>query len=390
MVKALLAAMLVLAAPAWAQHDHGQPKPALAVSAVFDGQGLLWRAEVRERHLWISTSADKGLHWSAPIPVNATPENIAADGENRPKIVVTAQRRIYVSWTQSLDKPYTGNVRFARSLDGGKTFSEPITVNDNRELISHRFESLLVDGRGRVHLAWLDKRDASAAQASGKSYVGAALYHAVSEDGGQTFSANRKLAANSCECCRVVTALDRDGVPLVFWRHVFGRNVRDHALLKLDDESSLVRISHDQWEVDACPHHGPAISVAGDGARHLAWFNNAPASHGLFYARMAPDGTLSPALAFGNYDAQAAHPSVLALGTRVVLAWKEFDGERATAWVMVSTDGGRNWQAARRITDTSGASDHPLLIADGATPYLSWNTARDGYRLLKIAVESTP
>lgn len=84
-------------------------------------------------------------------------------------------------------------------------------------------------------------------------------------------------------------ALDRDGVPLVFWRHIFDRNVRDHALLKLDNKSTLMRVSHDQWAVDACPHHGPAISVAYDGTRHLAWYNNAPERQGLFYARMAPD-----------------------------------------------------------------------------------------------------
>lgn len=389
MVRALLAFVLWTAAAAWGQHDHGQAKPALAVSATFDSEGRVWRAEVRERHVWLSHSPDQGRSFNPPVRVNALPENIAADGENRPKVVVAGQR-VYLSWTQSLDRPYTGHVRFSRSLDGGKTFAEPITVNDNREIISHRFESLLVDAAGRIHLAWLDKRDAAAARAGGQPHVGAALYHAVSEDGGQTFGANRRLAANSCECCRVATALDKDGAPLVFWRHVFGRNVRDHALLKLDGRSELVRVSHDQWEVDACPHHGPALSVAPDGARHLAWFNNAPARHGLFYARMEADGRLSSPLPFGNFDAQAAHPSVVTVGTRVVLAWKEFDGERAAVRAMVSPDGGRNWSAPRVIADSAGASDHPLLIADGNATYLSWNTVREGYRLLPIVLEGAP
>jgi hypothetical protein len=384
----LIVTALSLFFPAWAQHDHGQTKPALAVSAVFDNEGHLWRAEARAGHVWLSRSEDKGRSFNAPVRVNAAPENIAADGENRPKIVV-AGKRVYVSWTQSLDKPYTGHVRFALSSDGGKTFSEPITVNDNRDVISHRFENLLVDAKGRIHLAWLDKRDSAAAQASGKHYAGAALYYAVSEDGGESFSANQRLAAGSCECCRVAMALDADGVPLVFWRHIFGLNVRDHALLKLDGRSMPVRVSHDQWEVDACPHHGPALSVASDGVRHLTWFNNGPARHGLFYARMERDGARSQPLGFGNYDAQASHPSVVAVGPRVALAWKEFDGQRASVWAMVSMDGGRNWQASRRIADSAGASDHPLLITDDAVAYLSWNTAKEGYRLLPIALERT-
>jgi hypothetical protein len=387
MVRALLACVLwAVSVAAWAQHDHGQGRPALAVSAVFDGEGSLWLAEARGQQLWVSHSEDKGRSFSAPVAVNAVPENIAADGENRPKIIVAPGKVIYASWTQNLDKPYTGNVRFARSLDGGKTFSVPITVNDDREIISHRFDSLMVDGDGRIHLVWLDKRDAAAAQTGGRNYAGAALYHAVSGDGGQTFSANRLLAANSCECCRVVTALDTDGVPLVFWRHIFGTNVRDHALLKLDGKSGLVRVSHDQWEIDACPHHGPSLAVAQDGTRHLAWFNNAPERHGLFYARMGTDGHLSQALPFGNYEVQASHPSVLAVRGGVVLAWKEFDGERAAVMAMSSPDGGRSWQAPRRIAETEGASDHPMLVKDGSTAYLSWNTAQEGYRLLPIGL----
>ncbi len=389
MVKWLAAAILCLLGSAWAQHDHRSAKPGLAVSAVFDDQGRVWRAEARNGRVWVSRSDDKGYRFQPPVAVNAVPESIAADGENRPKIAV-AGKRVYVSWTQSLDKPYTGHVRFARSLDGGRTFSEPITVNDDREIISHRFDSLLLDAQGRVYLFWLDKRDAAAAQARGEKYAGAALYHAVSDDGGASFSPNRRLAANSCECCRLATALDRDGAPLVLWRHIFGRNVRDHALLKLDGKSELVRVSFDQWEVDACPHHGPALAVGRDGARHLAWYNDAPAGHGLFYARMERDGTLSQPLGFGHYDAQAGHPSVIAAGARVMLAWKEFDGERALVRVMESADGGRSWQAARRVADTAGASDHPLLIADGDTIYLSWNTARDGYRLLPLAPEGAP
>jgi hypothetical protein len=380
-VRRLTVFLLLAAAPAWGQGHHGADMP-LAVSAIFDDAGRLWRAQVWEGRVWVSHSDDKGQSFSTPVAVNEQAESIAADGENRPKLAVVGQR-VYVSWTQRLPKPYTGHVRFARSLDGGRHFSAPLTVNDDRAVISHRFDSLLVDGRGRIHLFWLDKRDAAAAQAAGRPYAGAALYHAVSDDGGAHFSPNTRLAANSCECCRVVSALDTDGLPLVFWRHIFGRNVRDHALLKLDG-SAPVRVSHDGWEVDACPHHGPALAVGADGTRHLAWFNDGPERHGLFYARMDPAGQLSPPLGFGNYDAQAGHPSVVVVGTRVFLAWKEFDGQRASVWIRASRDGGRSWYAPRRLMDTAGASDHPLLISDGATAYVSWNTAQDGYRLQAV------
>lgn len=344
-------------------------------------------AFVQSRHLYVRHSDDGGATFSAPIQVNPDQEDILGDGENRPKILVR-KGIVYVSYTQALAKPMTGSIRFSRSLDGGKTFSAPVTVNDNREVISHRFEALEVNDRGQVYLAWLDKRDLSAAQREGKPYRGAAIYYAVSEDGGASFRPNLKAADHSCECCRVAMALDSDGTPVVFWRHIYGRNERDHAMLRLDGRSRPIRVSYDRWEVDACPHHGGAVSIASDGVYHFVWFDNAPERHGLFYAYSADRGkSFSTSLSFGNYEAQAAHPHVLSLGRKVFVAWKEFDGENATVRLMVSSDGGKTWSPPQRLAATSGASDHPILISDGKVPYLSWNTAKEGFRLIEIKAE---
>lgn len=371
------------------KHDMGKmwqaalARPALSVGATFDRRGWLWLAKVENGYLFISRSEDKGKTFGPAVKVNSVPENISADGENRPKIAVTAEGRIYVAYTSSLEKPFSGHIRFSRSTDGGTTFSEPITVNDNREVISHRFEAMAVDSRGQITLAWLDKRDQSAAQQQGQAYTGAAVYYSVSADGGASFGPNRKLADNSCECCRVAMAMDQGDVPVVFWRHVYGKNVRDHALARLDGKSQPVRVSYDRWEVDACPHHGPAISIADDGAYHLVWFDNAPQLHGLFYASSADQGkTFSAPLNFGNFEAQAGHPHVLSFGKAVHVVWKEFDGQNSVIRGMSSADGGKSWSMPRRIAATAGASDHPLLIADGTQPYLSWNTAREGFRLI--------
>ncbi|HUX62573.1 sialidase family protein [Sulfuricella sp.] len=373
-------------------HDMGKmwqaslARPALSVGSSFDPRGRLWLAKVESGYLFVSHSEDKGKTFGPAVKVNSVPEKIAADGENRPKIMVTPEGRVYVAYTSSLEIPFSGHIRFSRSTDGGTTFSEPLTVNDNREVISHRFEAMAVDSRGQVTLAWLDKRDQSAAQRHGQAYAGAAVYYAVSTDGGASFGANRKLADNSCECCRVAMAMDQGDVPVVFWRHVYGKNVRDHALVRLDGKSQPVRVSYDQWEVDACPHHGPAISIADDGAYHLVWFDNGPKLHGLFYASSADQGkTFSAPKAFGNFEAQAGHPHVLSFGKAVHVVWKEFDGQNLVIRGMSSADGGKSWSLPRQIATTAGASDHPLLVADGTQPYLSWNTAKEGFRLIGVA-----
>ncbi|MBS4096946.1 MAG: exo-alpha-sialidase [Sulfuricella sp.] len=367
----------------WA--DMLEKAPALAVSAAFDGEGRLWLARVSGKALSISRSDDGGKTFGTPVRVNPEAENIAADGENRPKLAFGKQGEIYVSYTQSLDKPFSGNIRFARSSDGGKSFSVPLTVNDNREVISHRFDALKVDPRGRIVIAWLDKRDASAAAAQGGKYTGAALYYAVSEDGGASFAANRQAAAHSCECCRVALALDKDGTPVALWRHVYGKNVRDHALLRLDGKSEAQRASSDGWEIDACPHHGPALSISSDGVYHLTWFSNAAQHHGVFYARSTDGGkSFSAPLPIGNYDAQAGHADVLSQGKDVYIVWKEFDGENGVAYLMTSRNGGVDWSAPKMLATSADNSDHPLLVGDGKRVYLAWNRLKEGFRLIEV------
>jgi hypothetical protein len=181
-------------------------------------------------------------------------------------------------------------------------------------------------------------------------------------------------------------AVDNEGTPVIFWRHIYGKNERDHAMLRLDGKSLPIRVSYDRWEVDACPHHGGALSIASDDVHHFVWFDNAPERHGLFYAHSTDRGkTFSTSLNFGNYEAQAGHPYVLSLGKAVHIVWKEFDGQNSVIKGMSSADGGKSWSLPRQIAATAGASDHPLLIADGAQPYLSWNTAKEGLRLIGVA-----
>ncbi|MCB1953923.1 MAG: exo-alpha-sialidase, partial [Rhodocyclaceae bacterium] len=185
-------------------------------------------------------------------------------------------------------------VRFARSLDGGRHFDEPLTVNDDHAPISHRFDAMARDGRGRIYLTWLDKRDLSAAQAGGTDYAGAAVYYAVSEDNGASFTANRRLVDHSCECCRIAVDVDPDDRLVVLWRHVFPVDLRDHAIARLDSDAATtdvrpVRATDDGWRIDGCPHHGPDLSLsklAGQAHRaHITWFTQGDKNRGLYYGR---------------------------------------------------------------------------------------------------------
>ncbi len=360
-------------AKVWLQKQESAPR--LAIAASFDEQGRLWRARVVGRQIFVSHSTDAGRHFSPEIAVNRENELISADGEARPQLAVVGQR-VYVSWTQALPQPFAGHVRFAVSEDGGQTFSEPVTVNDDARPITHRFNAMLADPQG-VTLAWIDKRDGS----GNRDYTGAAIYTARSSDGGKSFAANQKLADHSCECCRLGIAADGDGTPVVFWRHVFGKNIRDFALARVGEP--LQRVSEDGWEIDACPHHGGALAIAGDGARHIVWFTGAANGPGLYYRRIA-GAEMGQAQAFGNLDQQAGHPQVAVFKGQVHLVWREYDGKHNQIRTQNAVDRKNRWSKPQTLAKTTGAADDPLLISDQKALWLIWNTANDGLQVRKL------
>ena len=367
-------------------------KCAKAPSASFGPKGKLWLAWVFGGHVYVQHSVDYGKTYSQPLSVNRIPEKIAARAENRAKIQLDSAGNIYVSWTQSLERKYTGNIRFSRSVDSGETFSQPITVNDDRQEISHRFDSMVVSDDGKVFVSWLDKRDQQAAKDKGQEYIGGALYYSYSADQGKTFSKNMNLSDNSCVCCRIAMALDKNNLPVIAWRDIYGdakNQIRDHSLITFESElkpAKKIRLSNEQWKINGCPHHGPAVDVDGDNVVHSTWFNdtsdNLESDHVLFYGNSSND--YNP-MGFGQADKQSAHPYVVTLKQTVFLVWKEFDGKKTDILMKVSQDAGASWSQNTVVSTTAGSSDHPLLVKNSKAVYLSWHSQDEGYRFLPLS-----
>ncbi|MCU0223412.1 MAG: glycoside hydrolase [Acidobacteria bacterium] len=93
---------------------------------------------------------------------------------------------VYVAWADSRNGD--ADILLSRSTDGGTTWSPPLRVNDDpvgngRDQF---FPWMAVDGEGKVHLMWHDRREDAADD----------LFHvfvATSRDGGVTFDRNVKV-----------------------------------------------------------------------------------------------------------------------------------------------------------------------------------------------------
>ncbi len=352
----------------------------LAMSAAFAPNGTLWLVGLNEhQQLFTQFSSNEGAKWSAPRVIGAGEDTIAAEGESRPKLAFGPNGWVVISYTKPLSKPYTGEIRMVRSVDGGVTFSKPFTVHQDRQLITHRFDSIAFDAAGALHTFWVDKRDLELARRDGTEaqYAGAAIYRNVSLDGGRTFGPDIKLADHSCECCRIALAPSANGGLAVLWRHVFDGNIRDHAFATIAPRgrsaSTVQRASFDEWSIDACPHHGPALAPASDDGYHAVWFgvrNDEPA---VRYARLDQRGNPRGSIKVLP-DAGAEHAHVQSAGSHVAIVWRSYDGSRTRYSAWISTDEGKTF-AHRELGSTNVENDHPFVLRRDRELFAVWRTS---------------
>ncbi|MEA2890885.1 MAG: hypothetical protein QOI05_1678 [Bradyrhizobium sp.] len=369
--------------------DGAELRCASKVTPAFGSDGTLWLAWMAGGQISVAHSKDAGRSFSTPVSITKERLNLDWGPDARPKIAVDAKGDVVLAFSIFRDKAFNGQVLTTRSVDGGESFAPPRPITSSKE--SQRFEAVGLDADGSVFAAWLDKRNRVPAQQAGRKYDGAGLFFASSKDGGTTYSEAHLAADNTCECCRLGLAFAGPGRPVVAFRNIFEGGVRDHAVVTFSDSATpgeVRRVSKDDWQIAACPHHGPSLAVSAAGTYHVTWYTGGKARKGLFYARSRDEGrTFSDPVPIGRADRNPTRPYVLATARGTTIAWKQFDGEKTTVSVMTSHDDGQNWSKPVTVATTTDTSDHPLLVSDGQKTYLSWMTKADGYRIQSIEFE---
>ncbi|MCP3413080.1 glycoside hydrolase [Bradyrhizobium brasilense] len=397
----LLASLMLAALPSLAvaqmSHQHASEaaceetalRCATKVTPAFGRDGTLWLAWMAGGQISVASSKDQGKSFSTPVQVSRERLNLDWGPDARPKLAIDAKGNIAVAFSIFRDQNFNGQVLTTRSTDGGRSFEAPKPITASNE--SQRFEAIGFDPAGAVFAAWLDKRNRVPAQQRGQKYDGAGLFFASSGDGGATYSDARLVADNTCECCRLALAFDGAGRPVVVFRNIFEGGVRDHAIVTFSDlatRGEIHRVSRDDWQIAACPHHGPSLTISREGTYHVTWYTNGKARKGLFYARSRDGGkTFSDPLPVGQPNRSPSRPQIIAGPQGLVMAWKEFDGQKTTIDLMTSHDDGATWSKPTVIADTADSSDHPLLVSDSRQTYLSWMTKADGYHFQAIEGE---
>ena len=335
----------------------------------------------------VARSDDFGKTFSPAVKIAEHGKWLDTGSDARPQLVVDSKGHILIAYALFKDTQWNAQINTVRSLDGGRTFTSPEPLI--KDGTSERFPMTLIGPDGGIFMTWIDKRLIDAAKLKGVKKLGASIAYSFSNDGGKTFKSERIANEDSCECCLIGASLDPKGRIIIAYRAIFPNSIRDHATQIISSKGSekIRRISNDEWKTDACPHHGPSIAISDSDTIHTAWFTQGKVRSGVFYAHSKDHGAnYSTPIPIGKEGALISRPNLLAIGNSVWMVWKEFDGQNALIFMKKSNDDGKTWSPEKSLLQTSGYSDHPLLISMGGQVFLSWLTRIDGYRLIEIGL----
>jgi hypothetical protein len=361
-------------------YSHYPAGGGLFVSTAFGPDGRLWRIVPEKHQVYVDYSTDLGRTFSAPVLINNATQQIKVSGENRPGIAVDRSGRIYVIYTAESNQPVT--VYFSVSADNGHSFSTPTPLSDKAAEANSFQGRLALNPLGQAYVFWHDERNRTDWRQAGN----AVYYTTIHGQNGLNFVA-QKLSDTLCDCCRIAVAFDSNDQPVLLARFIYPGGIRDHGLIKPqeDKKNSLEwRVTFDQWKIEACPDHGPAIAISDD-QYHIVWFTQGLERQGLFYANSADKGQhFSSPLPFGDTGKLPSHPDVMAKGKHVVLTWIEFDGTKTQLMTLQSTDAGKTWLPAKSIAESTSEVDYPFLLSKDKDIFVSWNSKKEGYRLIPV------
>jgi len=217
--------------------------------------------------VYFSRSEDSGRSFSTPVRVAEAPivpltrhrgPRIAISGN---AIVISAVMGSKPSQEQHAHGlPSDGDLVVWRSVDGGKSWSKGIIVNDVRGAPTEGLHALAAGENGQLFAAWLDKRGGH----------GTKLYGARSLDAGATWSKNAIIYESPegtiCECCHPSAVIAPNGEIEVMFRNWLGGS-RDMYLSRSKDGTKFSRpekLGTDTWQLNACPMDGGGLALAGD------------------------------------------------------------------------------------------------------------------------------
>ena len=177
---------------------------------------------------------------------------------------------------------------------------------------------------------------------------------------------------------------------MVFWRHIYPGPIHDMTIAVSTDGgetfSAPKRVAEDNWKIDGCPDSGPAVARVGNRV-YVAWLTEAsPEISGVRLTWSDDAGkSWAPAVKASQKIIDANYPwfSVTQDG-RALLVFQGRDPQKQNGWsgtgvylVEIGSDG--KFSEPMAIPGITDSAKRPSVTAGlGGRVYITWNSDKDG------------
>ncbi|MFC3815430.1 sialidase family protein [Lysobacter sp. GCM10012299] len=302
-----------------------------------------------------------------------------------PHVAVTPDGALWAHWLKKSAKaPYAYDVALVRSGDDGRTWSQPVLVNDDGTPTEHGFVSLWPASRDRIGIAWLDGRNSGGGHGHGghEGHGGAMTLRASLFDAALKRDGERELDTMTCDCCQTDVALGSRG-PLLVYRDRTPEEIRDIAITRLQDNAWTPPhpVHADGWKMPACPVNGPSVAADGDAAL-VAWYTAAADMPALKLARSndAGDHFAAPLTVDQGMPVQGRVDLAIDGNNAWVLWLREDAGVQSLHLARYVTNLGRELQRVEvaRLQGRGRATGFAQLALGDDGAYVVWTDVVDG------------
>lgn len=248
----------------------------------FPIQGKEVNKKNENQPLWILTSTDGGNTFSGPQKVIEVGTSAWLDvNEDFPRAftlpIVTAdisrdspyRDRIYMVWDEST-RAGNSNIWLIWSADKGKTWSEPIGVNDNLPASGkgprdfRMTPVVAVNQEGIIGVTWYDRRDDPTRRCWN-------YYMAFSLDGGQTFEKNIRISSSpSCPEENTAPSVRISNISPEPKKEEEKENSKEEKKKEEKPKIPSIEVSFDRAR-NVWPGHYTGLTVDVKGRFHLLW-----------------------------------------------------------------------------------------------------------------------
>lgn len=300
-------------------------------------------------------SEDGGHVWKRPVNLDVHPSGIIASRGNDIQLAAKDEHLV-VLWQTKGELPGMGPMISVSSQDNGSTWKQgPNPAEDNDG--SQAYIDLIADQHGYFHAVWLEDPEENGHQSL--------RYARSIDGGKQWSQAVTLDDSTCSCCPNTFALSPKNGLSILYRdmspRDMSLMQSSDRG----KTWRRVSTVGDFNWNFSGCPHAGGGLAYIKDNDAiqlHGVVWTGIEENPGLYYLSSSDDAqSWTMPTRLGD---TAIHGDIAAFDSRKLFAvWNEMEAEGLSIFYALSENGGTSWLTPERLTEAGNAATHPKLVS---------------------------